>query len=237
MTATDPADLALRAADEDFWLAAQFAPAALRPKLTALFLLRAEIVRIPEAVTEPAIGEMRLQWWREAIAALPRGEAPKGQPALAAAEGANLLAAVAPEIFDRAIDAQARILYEPYFASPADLGAWLRGAEGSFAAAAMRIAHPDARSQDLAAAEAAGAAFALARDGRDRLAHPDAPTDAAYDALVAEAAPSLTRLPDAARGAILYAALAPLYRRASSPTGLAKRWRLFRAALAGALLR
>lgn len=237
MTTTDPADRALRAADEDFWLAAQFAPAALRPKLTALFLLRAEIVRVPEAVTEPAIGEMRLQWWREAIAALPRGEAPKGQPALAASESANLFDALPPEAFDRAIDAQSRIFYEPYFASPADLGAWLLAAEGSFAAAALRIAQPHARPQDLAAAEAAGTAFALARDGGSRLAHPDAPTDAAYDALVAEAAPSLTRLPDAARGAILYAALAPLYRRTPSPTGLAKRWRLFRAALGGALLR
>lgn len=237
MTARDDAaSSALRAADEDAWLAVQFAPATLVGRLTALFLLRAEIARVPKAVKEPAIGEMRLQWWREAIAALPEGRAPKGQPALAAAESARLFETLPIDSFEPMLEARARLLYEPYFATPDALAAWLRTAEGALGAAVLRLAAPTAPARDADAAAAAFAALALARDGRDLLAHPEASIDAAFAALAAEAAPGLRALGDEPRSAVLVAALAPLYRRTPDPSGIAKRWRLFRATLGGRLL-
>lgn len=230
------AGLALREADEDFWLAAQFVPAELRDRLTALFLLRCEIARVPDLVNEPAIGEMRLQWWREAIAAVPQGHAPKGQPALAAAARARLFEHLPADAFDAAIDARSRLLYEPYFASADQFALWLRAAEGSLWVAALRCAGASPQGGVSGSVEAAGALFALARESRHRLVHAEMPIDAAYDALAEEARPALAALPDAARAALLTVALAPLYRRNARPTGLARRWRLFRATVLGAFL-
>ena len=60
----------LQTADPDRRLAALFAPAQTREALLALYAFNHEIARIPESVSEPLIGEMRLTWWREALEAL-----------------------------------------------------------------------------------------------------------------------------------------------------------------------
>lgn len=50
--------------------AAMFAPEDRREDLFALIALNVELSRIPETVSEPMLGEIRLQWWDDAIAAL-----------------------------------------------------------------------------------------------------------------------------------------------------------------------
>jgi 15-cis-phytoene synthase len=60
-------DSLLRERDPDRWLAALFAPAEARPHLHALGAFSYEIARLRDVVREPAAGEIRLQWWREAI--------------------------------------------------------------------------------------------------------------------------------------------------------------------------
>jgi 15-cis-phytoene synthase len=62
----------VRAADKDRYLATLFAPAAHRDALHALYAFNIEIARVREVVREPLAGEIRLQWWIDAIA----GEAP-----------------------------------------------------------------------------------------------------------------------------------------------------------------
>jgi phytoene synthase len=57
-----------RSGDPDRALAALFAPRDLRGDLLALYAFNVELARIPEQVTEPELGAIRLQWWREAIA-------------------------------------------------------------------------------------------------------------------------------------------------------------------------
>lgn len=54
-------------ADRDAWLASLFVPAAARPHVQALHAFSREIVRVPEIVSQPALGEIRLQWWTEAL--------------------------------------------------------------------------------------------------------------------------------------------------------------------------
>lgn len=49
------------------YYATLFAPAKHRGALFALYALKAEIARVPTLVSEPALGEIRLQWWREAL--------------------------------------------------------------------------------------------------------------------------------------------------------------------------
>jgi 15-cis-phytoene synthase len=60
-------DSLLRERDPDRWLASLFAPAEARPHLHALGAFSCEIARLRDVVREPAAGEIRLQWWREAI--------------------------------------------------------------------------------------------------------------------------------------------------------------------------
>jgi 15-cis-phytoene synthase len=77
-----------KSGDRDRSLAALFAPREARADLFALIALNVELARIAEIVTEPGLGMIRLQWWREAIDRAERGEA-TGHP-VAGAIGAAL---------------------------------------------------------------------------------------------------------------------------------------------------
>ncbi|MCW5770270.1 MAG: squalene/phytoene synthase family protein [Rhodospirillaceae bacterium] len=57
----------VRRADYDRYLTTLFAPAAARPGLFALYAFNQEIAKVRDTVTEPVLGQIRLQWWREAI--------------------------------------------------------------------------------------------------------------------------------------------------------------------------
>ena len=57
----------VRRLDYDRYLATLFAPADRRPGLFALLAFGLEIAKVRESVTEPLLGQIRLQWWREAI--------------------------------------------------------------------------------------------------------------------------------------------------------------------------
>jgi phytoene synthase len=64
----------VRAFDRDRWLACLFAPSAKRPHLHALYAFSLDIARIREIVSDPRPGEIRYQWWREALEGAPRGD-------------------------------------------------------------------------------------------------------------------------------------------------------------------
>jgi phytoene synthase len=58
---------AARELDYDRYLAALLAPRAAREGLLALAAFHGEIARIPRTVREPGVGDIRLQWWRDAL--------------------------------------------------------------------------------------------------------------------------------------------------------------------------
>lgn len=64
----------VRRYDHDRYMTAIFAPAAVRENLFALYAFNIEIAKVREAVTEPLIGRMRLQWWRDTLDRLFAGE-------------------------------------------------------------------------------------------------------------------------------------------------------------------
>lgn len=57
----------LRDHDRDAYLTTLFMPAGTRPYVAALYAFGAEIARVPETVSDPMLGEIRIQWWRDAI--------------------------------------------------------------------------------------------------------------------------------------------------------------------------
>ena len=79
----------VRQYDNDRYLTALFASGDRREALFALAAFNLEIAKIPEVVSEPMLGEMRLQWWREVIDEIAAGRVRKHevvQPLAAAAE-------------------------------------------------------------------------------------------------------------------------------------------------------
>jgi phytoene synthase len=60
----------LKSKDYERYILCLFAPTAKRDDLAALFLLNAELASIRDQVTEPLLGQMRLQWWRDGLRAL-----------------------------------------------------------------------------------------------------------------------------------------------------------------------
>jgi 15-cis-phytoene synthase len=59
---------AVRAGDRDRYLSVLYAPEDRRPALFALYAFNVEIAAIRDRIREPLPGEIRLQWWRDAIA-------------------------------------------------------------------------------------------------------------------------------------------------------------------------
>ncbi len=74
--------------DPDRWLAALFARDAARPGLLALYAFNLEIARTAVQVSEPMLGHIRLQWWRETWDGIRAGT-PRQHPVAAALAAAN----------------------------------------------------------------------------------------------------------------------------------------------------
>lgn len=73
----------LRDRDRDRWLASLFAPDHARRHVQALAAFSLEVARVREVVHEPMPGEIRLQWWADALAGVAHGEV-SGHPVAAA---------------------------------------------------------------------------------------------------------------------------------------------------------
>lgn len=80
---TDDCASRVRAADRDRYLATLYAPAEARPAVFALHALDLELARVVANAGEPMIGEIRLAWWREALARLDTAP-PPAEPILTA---------------------------------------------------------------------------------------------------------------------------------------------------------
>lgn len=100
---------AARRTEPDRYLAALLAPQAVSSDLIALAAFVGDIARIVHAVSDPMMGELRLQWWRDALVNLRRGTA-TGSP-IADTVGAVMRSCALPEaLFMSIIDARSRDL-------------------------------------------------------------------------------------------------------------------------------
>ena len=82
----------VRESDYARYLCAQFAPPSLRLHLYAVAAFAAEAARIPARVNEPAMGQLRVAWWREALDRIEAGSPPDHPVALALAATVPVLA-------------------------------------------------------------------------------------------------------------------------------------------------
>jgi NADH dehydrogenase [ubiquinone] 1 alpha subcomplex assembly factor 6 len=150
----------VRLHDRDRYQTALFASSDRREALFALYAFNYEVARVRESVTQPMLGQIRLQWWREVIAAAYAG-APARQheivtPLVAAIGEFGLSRA----FFDRIIDTRERDLDDM---PPADLAALVDYAEGASSALIYLAleALGGAEPASVEAARAVGIAYAL----------------------------------------------------------------------------
>lgn len=120
----------LRAADGERYFASLFAPAAVRDSLMALHAFDTELARIRDAVREPALGEIRLQWWRDVIDGR-RDEEAAGHPLATALRDAIKLHDLPPTAFARMIEARRFDLYDDAPPSRSDLEGYFGETSGA----------------------------------------------------------------------------------------------------------
>jgi phytoene synthase len=159
-TAADAYDRAaevVRARDHDRYLADLFAPQAARRHLLALHAFNAEIARIRDVVSDPTLGEIRLQWWRDALV---RGGA-SGHP-VADALNATIAQFLLPKpAFERMLDARVFDLYDDLMPTLNDLEGYAGDTCSSLIQLAAIVLAGGEDPGSAAAAGHAGVAYAL----------------------------------------------------------------------------
>lgn len=148
-----------RAADPDRTLAALFAPSEVRDDLFALYAFNAELARIANQVSEPGLGEIRLQWWREAIGHAASGQS-GGHPVADAFGAALRRRSLSPVRVAALIDARSFDFSGEAMPDESTLDAYLSDTAGNIFALAGEVLGAKGGELDRAA-DSAGAAFGL----------------------------------------------------------------------------
>ncbi|MDN5927681.1 MAG: phytoene/squalene synthase family protein [Hyphomicrobiales bacterium] len=149
----------VREGDRDRYLSVLFAPEAKRPALFALYAFNVEIARVRDLIHEPMPGEIRLQWWRDAIV----GEAPAaGNPVAEALIRAIHEYELPPAAFDNMIEARLFDLYDDPMPSRIDLEGYCGETASALIQLAGLVLDGDAALATAGLAGHAGCAQAIA---------------------------------------------------------------------------
>ncbi len=160
--APNPVAELLRAADRDRYLATLYAPQDKRPALAALFAFNAEIAGIRDRVREALPGEIRIQWWRDTIAAAGPGIS-VGHPLADALSAAILRHDLPRKAFDDHLEARIFDLYDDPMPSRTDLEGYCGETDGAIVQLAAMVLDPEAAHGVADLAGHAGCAIAIAR--------------------------------------------------------------------------
>ncbi len=149
-----------RAADYDRYLSALFAPAGRREALFALIAFNHEIARIPEAVSEPMLGRIRLQWWREVLDAAYADEPTRRHEVAVPLADAIRACGLDRAPFDALLEAREADLEEGGSADIAALERYAAGTGGALTELMVRASGADS-GPALEAGRQVGTAWAL----------------------------------------------------------------------------
>lgn len=219
-------------------MASRFAPRAVRQRLVALYAVNFEIARTAQIVSEPAIGAIRLAWWRDAINAACSGASVPGHPALEAFINADLATAQIGALLIAGIEARGAEFEGSRFSDPRALRDYIGATTGGLMRAAVLACGGDI---DEPLVENASNAWGLC----DMLRQGAGESACAHEPLAAVALEAYQRVkeqevPSQIFPALGYAALIPLYlngwkKSTSSPALLRRQVRLIIASATGRL--
>ena len=148
-----------RAGDPDRALSALFAPRDARADLFALYAFNVELARIAEQVSEPDLGAIKLQWWRDAVDQAASGET-TGHPVADAFGAAVRRRALSADRIAALLDARQFDIARESMADLPSLEAYLRDTAGNLFVLAASILGARAGAVEPAA-RAAGLAYGL----------------------------------------------------------------------------
>jgi 15-cis-phytoene synthase len=163
----------VRVHDHDRYISALFAPADRRADLMLIYAFDAEMARIPRSVNEPMMGEIRLQWWRDALSPLltDTGRALTsptriGHPLADAVVALTHRTRLPAGLIHGLIDARSIDLDDTPLRDDAELWSYIAKTDAAVLALAARVLEPalQPRLDDIAAT--AGRAIGLTRVGR-----------------------------------------------------------------------
>ncbi|HSD91619.1 MAG TPA: squalene/phytoene synthase family protein, partial [Methyloceanibacter sp.] len=148
-----------RDGDPDRALAALFAPGAARGDLVTLIAFNVELARIAEQTSEPDLGAIRLQWWRDAIDEGAQG-AITGHPVADAVTALMVRRDLSGARLGAMIDARAFDLATKIMPDQAALETYLQDTAGALFALSAECLGAQGTSVELAAAQG-GLAYGL----------------------------------------------------------------------------
>lgn len=218
-------DALVHRVDEDRWLASRFAPEEARTGLIAIYALNHEIARAAESVRTPAMGDIRLAWWREALAEIHDGKRPRVHPILHEYALVNHRTPFPLPVIEALLEARGRDLEQTPFATDSERRAYVDATAGNVMRLAVRACGADPGAHDALIRDAAlawGCTGLLRAEqswsvrGRRVQAADEETTEAltvcaraAYDAVHA-----MAKAPAQIFPALGYVAIAPLYLKA-----------------------
>ena len=129
----------VKARDPERYRAAHTAPAPLRDALLALYAFNAEVVHAAWGTREPALAEIRLQYWHDQVEALFAGRATDHHPVLNALSRADWLQWQASADFLALIGARRWDVWREPLTDTDALWAYLRATGGTLMAMGGRV--------------------------------------------------------------------------------------------------
>jgi phytoene synthase len=227
----------LRQWDRPRYLAMLFAPDAKREALMALHAFNAEVSRIPLLVSDPQVGLIRLQWWRDTLESIGKGEVQVHPVAIALSGAISLHHLPLKPLLDL-VDAHERDLYADPMPDVISLEEYLGKTSSALIQLSAMILDPASAPNVAEAAGNAGVAYGLAQIVSDPRRHANlVPVVESLTSLTELARKRLSeaRAADVPRQhlpALLHASLAELFLASpgKSPSSWRLQWRLWRAA-------
>lgn len=154
----DYCEALVRDADKDRFLATLFAPPHQRPDLFSLYAFDLETAAVAHRVRDPAAGEVRLQWWHDALCA---DASAAGNPVADAMARLLRRTGIPRSLALDLIDARRRALYPERDRSEAEFELFASETAGAvFSIAAQVLGGPPSEATRLAAHHAGVAAVA-----------------------------------------------------------------------------
>ena len=143
--------------DHRRYLSLLFAPAHARPALFALYAFNLELAKTRDSVSEPMIGEIRLQWWREALDGIVDGQV-RDHPVVTALADTADVQHLRSDLMQM-IDARTHDLYDEGLENLGALWAYIDDTGASLGRCAAQILGAK-EGPSMACAGAAGSAYA-----------------------------------------------------------------------------
>lgn len=150
---------AARSFDRDRYLSALLAPADARADLLVLAAYLGEIKRVPLLARDAAIGEIRLQWWRDALSS----DAASGHPVADAMRDVARRRRLDPDLLGQPIEGYGRELYEDGVEDAHALAHYVEETQGAAFQLGVAILKGSAAQSVARCGENAARALALTR--------------------------------------------------------------------------